>query len=573
MSMSLPYLAANVLWLAGGIKATRAFRASLREPRRIQEALLLELLRRNAGSEYGRRYDFGRLRSPREYQDAVPIVTYDDLEEEIEAIKRGRPRVLTEEPVLMLEKTAGSTGASKYIPYTAGLKREFQAAIAPWVADLYGRRPRMLRGGAYWSVSPLAAEREVTEGGLPVGFDEDVEYFGRLEQWVLARLMRTPRALPRVLEIDASRYVTLRFLLQTPRLSFISVWNPSFLTLLVHALQEHADRLVADIRRGILTPPAPLLPDPQADAALHALLARPLRPRPARALQLEELLRHHGTLPPEEVWPHLSVISCWTEASAARFVPELRALFPHVEIQPKGLLATEGVVSIPLTGHPGAALAVTSHFLEFVEEEAPRLADELELGRTYTVLLTTGGGLYRYALGDRVRVVGRVENTPLVEFLGKGDPVCDLCGEKLHEERVGAVLDAVFREFAVEPAFAMIAPEWEGAPPAYVLFMETPELTAARFDELVRRVEARLAEGYHYAYCRRLGQLGPLRGFRVRRGGSRTYLERCAALGQRRGSIKPTALHREPGWSAWFEQTAHSTQRTAHRVQPDKGVG
>jgi hypothetical protein len=195
---TLPYLAANSLWLASGMRATRAFRRALREPRRTQEALLLSLLRSSAGSEYGRRWQFDRIDSARAYQDAVPLVTYDDLEGEIEAIKRGRQGVLTTERVMMLEKTGGSSAASKYIPYTASLKREFQAAVAPWLADLCGHRRRLLRGSAYWSVSPLAAEREVTEGGLPVGFEEESEYFGSLGRWLLARLLATPRELPRV---------------------------------------------------------------------------------------------------------------------------------------------------------------------------------------------------------------------------------------------------------------------------------------------------------------------------------------------------------------------------------------
>ena len=55
---------------------------------------------------------------------------------------------------------------------------------------------------------------------------------------------------------------------------------------------------------------------------------------------------------------------------SARFLPELRALFPGVEIQGKGLLATEGVISIPLMGRPAPVPAVTSHFLEFLDEGA-----------------------------------------------------------------------------------------------------------------------------------------------------------------------------------------------------------
>ena len=58
---------------------------------------------------------------------------------------------------------------------------------------------------------------------------------------------------------------------------------------------------------------------------------------------------------------------------------QLRELFPQVEIQPKGLLATEGCVSFPLTRRPAPVLAVRSHFFEFQEIDAPerlRLAHE-----------------------------------------------------------------------------------------------------------------------------------------------------------------------------------------------------
>src|SRR5438046_1360103 len=119
---ALPYLAANALWLGTGARATQSFRRALCAPRRAQEARLRSLLRRNASSDYGRRHGFARIRSPREYQDAVPVVTYDALEGAIETIRRGREGVLTAEPVRMLERTGGSTSASKYIPFTDSLQ-------------------------------------------------------------------------------------------------------------------------------------------------------------------------------------------------------------------------------------------------------------------------------------------------------------------------------------------------------------------------------------------------------------------------------------------------------------------
>src|SRR4029077_152120 len=116
---------------------------------------------------------------------------------------------------------------------------------------------------------------------------------------------------------------------------------------------------------------------------------------------------------PLDYWPHLRLISCWTSGNSARFIPELEQLFPGVEVQGKGLLATEGIVSFPELGHPAPSPALTSHFLEFVDEDAPltprsppaaggegmgvrgggeaRLVDELEVGCRYRVLITTGG--------------------------------------------------------------------------------------------------------------------------------------------------------------------------------------
>src|SRR5262249_35033923 len=148
-------------------------------------------------------------------------------------------------------------------------------------------------------------------GGLPVGFEEDSEYFGPFARRLLARLLLTPRELPRIADIEASRYVALRFLLRTERLTFISVWNPTFLLLLLRGLDDHAEQLVADMRQGTLTPPAPL------PAGLHSALAAPLAPQPRRARCMQRLLDECSGLPPARVWPRLSVISCWANAGAA----------------------------------------------------------------------------------------------------------------------------------------------------------------------------------------------------------------------------------------------------------------
>jgi len=93
-------------------------------------------------------------------------------------------------------------------------------------------------------------------------------------------------------------------------------------------------------------------------------------------------------------------------------------MFPHTYIQPKGLLATEAVVSFPVEGCPAPVLAPSSAFFEFIDIEGNiQLAHQLEAEQSYEVVVTTYGGLYRYALGDVVTVRGYFQQLPCLEFM------------------------------------------------------------------------------------------------------------------------------------------------------------
>jgi hypothetical protein len=546
--------AAHAAWIASCWTPYRSLRLALDNPAAAQAALLDRMLRANASSAYGRKFRFSQVRTAREFQSAVPIVGYDELRPWIERIKAGERTVLTEEPVLMLEKTSGSSTAAKYIPYTSSLRREFQRAVGAWMFDLHAHQPAMISGTAYWAITPLAREPEITSGGLQVGFENDTEYLGATERFLLRKILAVPEEVAHIPELDAALYVTLRFLLQSPSLTFISVWAPSFLTILLEHLHNHAERLLADLHNGTLRPPG------QLPAALAPALHHSLRADPFRARRLEHAWRESESLRTQDLWPNLRVISCWTDASSRTAVPALRELFPGVRIQSKGLLATEGVVSLPLTKHGACVAALTSHFYEFVEQSGtpPRLLHELEANHEYSVLLTTGGGLYRYRLGDRVRVVGFAKNTPLLEFLGKEDGVSDLCGEKLSPAFVGSVLHELSVERAYRSDFAMLAPSQQEGP-RYVLFLEG----ATSQTDLAVRLDKKLTQNPHYAYCRRLGQLAAPRIFHITSDAGEYYLRRCVAMGQRAGAVKAVALHRLTGWEDIFlgDWTEHRAPR------------
>lgn len=49
-----------------------------KKPMEVQTKLLLELLEENKDTEYGKKFNFDRIRSIEEYQKCVPISEYDD---------------------------------------------------------------------------------------------------------------------------------------------------------------------------------------------------------------------------------------------------------------------------------------------------------------------------------------------------------------------------------------------------------------------------------------------------------------------------------------------------------------
>jgi hypothetical protein len=554
--------AANSLWLAGCLPDYARFRRAVKRVEAEQLAILKRIVADNAETDFGRRHGFASIQSVRDYRRRVPLREFDDFHEWTKRIEAGAWNQLTREPVRLLEPTSG-TGSSgtKLIPYTRGLAREFQAAIRPWIASLLLNDPELLGGPAYWSVSPATnASAKRSRGGIPIGFDDDTAYVGGWQQRLVAASLAAPPAVREISDIELFRYVTLLFLVRSRDLRLISVWNPTFLSLLIERLPEWGDELARDLERGTMCGGAgDRLPDSVRSS---------LRADAARAREVRAALRENSAAPIHRaLWPHLRCISCWADANAAAAAARLAALFSHARLQPKGLIATEGFVSLPIAqresgAHEGAALAVRSHFLEFLPLRAdgeldcakPRLAHELEIGACYSVVLTTSGGLYRYRLNDTIEITGRWHECPIVKFVGRHAHVADWFGEKLSEAHVASALQRAFAARGVFPAFAMLACEAQSAAPAYVLYVDAAEPDGT-LEAAAGIVEEKLRENFHYDHARRLGQLHAVRFARVAHG-AEIYLDTKVRKGQRAGGVKPLALDAGTGWAATFSRGA-----------------
>ena len=475
------------------------FQSAIGNVTKAQESKLIQIVNHNAGTNFGKNHRFDKIRTIDDFRSTVPITTYEGYENCITQIAEGRENVLTRDKVLMLEPTSGSTSPSKFIPYTDSLKREFQAGIFPWLFDLYSNRPELLKGSFYWSITPVTHKQERTSGGVPIGFGDDGVYFNPDQQGLIAQLSAVPFDVAQVQDMGEFKERTLSHLAKNKDLAFISVWNPTFLSLLLRPVEK-----------------------------------------------------------PSEMWQNVSLVSSWADGNASNYIPEIQRLFPNAEIQGKGLIATEGFISLPLTGYEGSALSINSHFFEFRDlndNDDVRLAHEVEEGREYETVLTTGGGLYRYNLQDMVKVVGFKNQCPLIRFTGRNNNISDLFGEKLNERHVVGAINQTFGDYSISPSFVMLAPErLNSGDTAYTVFVETQDQFDA--EKVASDLDSRLQENYHYKYCRRLGQLEEPRVFSIEsdngKKASDTYLEVGQVRGKKIGNVKPTALSSKLGWVKKF---------------------
>jgi len=548
--------AIQALWMSTCLPETLLFKhAVVRSLKGVQAEVLHEIVTGAAGSEFARKHRIEGNTSVAEFRDRVAVNEYEDLQPWIEKIADGGENILSREKVLMFEETSGSTSGSRLIPYTNALQKAFNRALHPWLFDLYSHVPAIWGGPAYWVVTPRTAGRK-TSGGVPVGFAADSDYFGRWAKPLIDSLMAVPDAVKSYGSGQTWRYLTLLSLLRCDGLRLISLWNPTFFTALINDVNEWAEELAADLHDGTCCSEkiGTLAP---AEVASFCARPMPLRAKlltsAVAALRAGRCAEFAGML-----WPELAMISSWTEAEAASGAAQLREYFPRQIWQSKGLLATEGAVTLPVLSAPTPVLAARSAFFEFEEGEEGggdlKLAHELEAGGRYRVIMTTFGGLYRYRLHDIVEMRGWWRRLPCLAFIGKEAMVCDLSGEKLSAAHIKAILNALPGKFVS----AFVAPEKPSAQelPGYLLIASKDE-TSLREPELATALESALCQNIHYRWSREAGQLQAARVMLLPISPDQLVQlrqKRVEEEGVALSTAKHGVLSRQPGWVNWLSR-------------------
>jgi hypothetical protein len=274
---------------------------------------------------------------------------------------------------------------------------------------------------------------------------------------------------------DERMYYRLRYLVGNDIKTILAI-NPSTVVALKYHLTKNFPTLIKEIANGTVRGKS--IQDP----------------RPLLAKQLEKVAGNPD-FSLKEVWPGLSLVVCWTAASASLYLPQLERLLPGVKILPFMTCGTEGVATLPIDDYlTTGPLAITQGFYEFVPAEIDiealinkgELFDtlsfhELELGHEYHLIMSQANGICRLSVGDIYKVVDYYLDVPRIEFTRRQGTFYSFTGEKITETQILMAMEAAYKKHRLDNQLFICAPIW-GEPPYYKLLVEVnPQLHPAHF--------------------------------------------------------------------------------------------
>ncbi len=483
----------------------RAFMSAHKRTAEVQESLLRRIIEAASDSRFGREHNFESIRSYEDFKSAVPISDYEHHRQYIDDVLSGRVEALFAPgtKIRMFAVTSGTTGSPKHIPVTNRFLHNYRRG---W--NIFGIR--MLKDhpdGWLRKIITIGSPscENISPTGLPCGAISGL--LAEHQQWVVRKMYPVPPQVNAISDPAEKYYAIMRSSIAHD-IGIIITPNPSTLVKLARIARDNAERIIRDVHDGSIS-----LSDRLSIEAMRGVSFRPNRPA---AKRLEEIITLHGQLLPKHFW-NLSFMLGWTGGTVGLYLPSVRRFYGSVPIRDMGLLASEGRLSVPLVDDTSAGVAeITSNFFEFIpadqiESTSPDVfgAHELEQGQEYFVVFSNWAGLWRYNIDDRVRVTGRLNHSPIFEFLSKGLHTSSITGEKITEHQVVRAMEsasdqagASVHEFTLQGRF--------DETPYYELRLESADgmNTKALVDAMDR---ALCGLNVEYDSKRTSGRLGPIR--------------------------------------------------------------
>ena len=429
-----------------GHMSVRRMERMERSGRKTNERLLFSILRRNRNCEFGKEHNFRNIHSIEEFRSCVPISEYKDYDRAISRMEQGQRNVLTSYSVRSFAKSSGSVGKIKRIPITRphiNVYMRYTLTRALALADIRHRElyKRPLPSGKIFGA--LCSETRIVNG---VRYSNVADLGARHLRFIYPYILTIPLRTLLPLEGNGFVYCYIRFSLAQENVSYFFTVFLSDCVYIMDYIDKNREMLLRDIGNGTIDESIDLEP------SVRRHLEKKIKPLPQRAAFLrEEFEKGKDPGLVRRIWPKMQVYSA---IGSATFYP-----YKHIVDSCAGNIWHDNLIYGASEGLFAATdsldserylLLADSCFYEFIpegeENAVPLLLDELEVGKEYEIVITNQAGLYRYRIGDIVRILGYKGETPYLVFSRRRGELINICGEKTTEEEMQHVIDLLGKE-------------------------------------------------------------------------------------------------------------------------------
>ena len=532
-------------------------------PMKTQNHFLRDVIRKNANTRFGRKHRFNEINSYKKYSQLVPIQTYESLRMYIDEQDITNEKVITKDQPFMYAVTSGTTGASKYIPVLEETIKHNRKHQKLFTYIQYRDNPGTFSGKMLGIVSP--AIEGYTNAGTPYGSISGVLYKD------MPAIMRSKYVLPfevfSIEDYELKYKLILRVALAYKDITYLVSANPSTFLKLHSLINKYFDEFVDDIEQGAFRDYYELSEEVQKS------IKPKLKCNKQRSKELRELYVRKREIIFADIWPMLQTVVTWTGGSCGIALDAVRQKLPKcTQVIELGYMATEVRGTITMNAGQNIGMpTIQDNFFEFVEREDWEndkkdflTIDQLSHNKEYYLFITTSSGLYRYFINDIVKVTGKIENTPTLQFIQKGKGVTNITGEKLHENQVIEAVKCAEHALSFTSAFFIMLADKTSS--KYELFLEITGEFSPSLEMTRNYIDSKLCElNIEYANKTASGRLQTLILKYIKDGTRERFKKKCLENGQKESQFKFLTLQYKDEVIFPFDECVSDTSENTNK--------
>ncbi|GAA0154688.1 hypothetical protein LIER_12599 [Lithospermum erythrorhizon] len=423
----------------------------------IQKRVLAEILSRNAHVEYLQRNGLKGQTDRETFKKIMPVITYEDIQEDINRIADGdKSPILCSHPISEFLTSSGTSGGERKLMPTIeeelGRRSLLYSLLMPVMSQYV---PNLEKGkGMYFLFIKSEAK---TPGGLlarPVLTSYYKSSHFKERPYDPYTNYTSPNETILCYDSYQSMYSQMLCgLFQNQEVLRVGAVFASGFIRAIRFLEKHWTLLCHDIRTGTLN-------EQITDLSVRQSVMRILKPDPGLAdfIELEcSKVSWQGII--TRLWPNTKYIDVIVTGTMSQYIPTLDYYSNGLPLVCTMYASSEcyfGVNLNPLCkpSEVSYTLIPTMAYFEFLpvernnevddsismpkslnEKEQQELVDlaHVKLGEEYELVVTTYGGLYRYRVGDILRVAGFKNKAPQFKFICRKNVVLSIDSDKTDE--------------------------------------------------------------------------------------------------------------------------------------------